>query len=115
MGCLPLVVTTHFCLTRGSKQCATTAPSSQSERHLTVRPLQLEISFHPTALSYSTNFLTHQVHLTCTIGGFKKLDILNLNSYEYSDKNYRFKMSLVPANPSIVALVAAKVDSSDLA
>ena len=63
-------------------------------------PLQLEIGFDPTALSYSSNFLNHQVHLTCTIAGkkcgFKKLDILNLHTYEYSDKNYCFNMSLVP-------------------
>ena len=40
MGCLPLVVTTHFCLTRGSKRSLNGTDRSAiwwwSERHLTV-------------------------------------------------------------------------------
>ena len=36
MGCLPLAVTTLFCFPGVPKQCATTAPSSQLERHLMV-------------------------------------------------------------------------------
>jgi hypothetical protein len=79
VGCLPLAAVHHFHLTKGfPNKLPTTAPSSQSERHLTVFYVDQIV---PGFVVYylNKNNLQYFKNLTKEIGGFRIQDWLLLN------------------------------------